>query len=402
MKKYLVKFVDGNGIKSSKQMYASEEKEIYDLLSEQKLVPVEVKPVAKSVIDLLSGDKLSTKLVESFITNLASLLNSGINLDRSLTLLSRSAENANLKSLIHIIQNDIRSGCTLADSLKKHPENFSDLVINLVNIGESTGTLDSVLSDLSQQLKFQEKINSQIKQAAIYPLVIVFVCVLSVLFILVSVVPQLSEMLEQVDDIPVYTQFLMAMSDFVRSTTGWISIAVVCLGGLYLFTSQNYNIKNFRITIKAWFVKLPIINGMQLLSLQLRFASAMMVTLRSGLSLTNALELSAGTLNDINTQKKMKDIKSKVQGGETLASSVEKSAMFSAMEVGFIEVGEETGDLSKAFTEIQERKSFEFDTKLSSLLKLLEPLLILLMGLIVGSIVIIMMLSIMSAQDVGL
>lgn len=402
MERFKVTYLDGNGGKIEKEMYAHHESEILEQLSESKFTPLTIKKASKSVVELLRGDGVSKATIETFITNLASLLSSGINLDKALTLLSKSADTASLKSLISVLQKDVRGGETFANTLAKHPEYFDSLVINLVKIGESTGRLDDVLVDLSEQLKFQQKIASQIKQAAIYPLIIVAICVISVLFILVSVVPQLSGMLEQVKDLPGYTVALMTASEFVRSTTGIISLAAFVVMTMFTIFSQAKEIKAFRMSLWRLFRSLPIINSMQFLTMQLRFSSAMMATLRAGLSLTDAVELSANTLPDEDVKSKLHEIKRRIQSGEPLAGSMEEASLFSSMEIGFIDVGEETGELTKAFTEIQQRKSFEFDTRLASLLKLLEPLLILIMGVIVGGIVIIMMLSIMSAQDVGL
>lgn len=402
MERFKVTYLDGNGGKIEKEMYAHHESEILEQLSESKFTPLTIKKASKSVVELLRGDGVSKATIETFITNLASLLSSGINLDKALTLLSKSADTASLKSLISVLQKDVRGGETFANTLAKHPEYFDSLVINLVKIGESTGRLDDVLVDLSEQLKFQQKIASQIKQAAIYPLIIVAICVISVLFILVSVVPQLSGMLEQVKDLPGYTVALMTASEFVRSTAGIISLAAFAVMTMFIIFSQAKEIKAFRASLWRVFRSLPIINSMQFLTMQLRFSSAMMATLRAGLSLTDAVELSANTLPDEDVKSKLHEIKRRIQSGEPLAGSMEEASLFSSMEIGFIDVGEETGELTKAFTEIQQRKSFEFDTRLASLLKLLEPLLILIMGVIVGGIVIIMMLSIMSAQDVGL
>lgn len=402
MERFKVTYLDGNGGKIEKEMYAHHESEILEQLSESKFTPLTIKKASKSVVELLRGDGVSKATIETFITNLASLLSSGINLDKALTLLSKSADTASLKSLISVLQKDVRGGETFANTLAKHPEYFDSLVINLVKIGESTGRLDDVLVDLSEQLKFQQKIASQIKQAAIYPLIIVAICVISVLFILVSVVPQLSGMLEQVKDLPGYTVALMTASEFVRSTAGIISLAAFVVMTMFTIFSQAKEIKAFRASLWRVFRSLPIINSMQFLTMQLRFSSAMMATLRAGLSLTDAVELSANTLPDEDVKSKLYEIKRRIQSGEPLAGSMEEASLFSSMEIGFIDVGEETGELTKAFTEIQQRKSFEFDTRLASLLKLLEPLLILIMGVIVGGIVIIMMLSIMSAQDVGL
>jgi general secretion pathway protein F len=341
-------------------------------------------------------------MIELVITNLSSLLSSGISLDKALTLVAKSTETASLSQLVTQIQNGIRGGKSLAESLGQFPEYFDELVINLVEIGESTGQLDKVLLDLSAQLKFQSRINSQIKQAAIYPIIIVFVCILSILFILYSVVPQLSGMLEQVKELPSYTVALMATSDFVRSTPGTLTLIGLAVSLFYFIFTDTTSIKESRQKIKLVLQKAPLVRGMVALSQQLRFASAMKSTLNSGLSITDALNLSANTLTDKDAQLKFLEVKNKIQSGVSLTKSMEDTGLFTVMETGFIEVGEETGDLAKAFSEMLERKSHEFDTKLASTLKMLEPLLILFMGVIVGGVVIIMMLSIMSAQNVGI
>ena len=209
-------------------------------------------------------------------------------------------------------------------------------------------------------------------------------------------------MLEQVKELPFYTLALMSASDFVRSPAGIVSLIGVSIAVIFFALSQSKEVKSLRSHIGRLVKQLPILKPMQFLTMQLRFSSAMTATLRAGLSLTDAVELSANTLPDDEIKGKLIEIKRRIQSGESLASTMEEASLYSSMEIGFIDVGEETGELTKAFTEIRVRKSFEFDTRLASLLKLLEPLLILIMGVIVGGIVIIMMLSIMSAQEVGL
>lgn len=402
MKAFKVVFVDSSGVKTTKQFTANDELEVYQELEDIDATPISVKVAQKSVLDTVRGDRITPSMIELVITNLSSLLSSGISLDKALTLVAKSSETASLSQLVTQIQNGIRGGKSLAESLGQFPEYFDELVINLVEIGESTGQLDKVLLDLSAQLKFQSRINSQIKQAAIYPIIIVFVCILSILFILYSVVPQLSGMLEQVKELPSYTVALMATSDFVRSTPGTLTLIGLAVSLFYFIFTDTTSIKESRQKIKLVLQKAPLVRGMVALSQQLRFASAMKSTLNSGLSITDALNLSANTLTDKDAQLKFLEVKNKIQSGVSLTKSMEDTGLFTVMETGFIEVGEETGDLAKAFSEMLERKSHEFDTKLASTLKMLEPLLILFMGVIVGGVVIIMMLSIMSAQNVGI
>ncbi len=401
MKTFQVTFVDVNGVKSKKAFTAIDEDDVFKQLEAFNATPITVKEAEKSLLDSIRGDRITDAMIELVITNLASLLSSGINLDKALTLVAKSSETNNVQQLVFSLQNSIRGGKSFADSLAAYPEYFDELVVNLVRIGESTGRLDNVLVDLSEQLKFQSKINSQVKQAAVYPMVIVFVCVVSILFILYSVVPQLSVMLEQNNNLPVYTVVLMSASDFVRTTTGTLSLIGVAFLGLFFVFSDNPSFKISRDKLREFSKRLPLIKGMVTLSQQLRFSSAMKSTLNSGLSITDALALSANTLTNKDEKLKFLEVKKQIQSGVTLTKAMEETGLFSMMELGFIEVGEETGDLAKAFTEMLERKSLEFDTRLSSVLKMLEPMLILLMGVIVGGVVIIMMLSIMSAQDVG-
>ncbi len=402
MKKYQISYVDASGIKGEKEFHATDEQDAYKQLKDAKLTPILIKEAKQGLIEGLQGSRVTSRMIETFITNLASLLSSGINLDRALTLVARSAESNYLQELIIDLQKDVRAGQSFANTLAEYPEYFDELVVNLVKIGESTGELDNVLLDLSEQLKFQDKVNSQIKQASIYPLIIVAVCVMSVMFILFSVVPQLSVMLEQAKSLPWYTVALMSASDFVISDIGKIALFSSIIVVIYVFKSQSESSKNFRVTLWRWCKTLPLIKGMHTLTQQLRFAAAMKVTLNAGVSITDALELSRNTIVDQDVQSKIKDVKIKIQSGIALKDAMEETNLFASMELGFIEVGEETGNLDRAFSEIQERKSFEFDTKLAALLKMLEPLLILVMGVIVGGVVIIMMLSILSAQDVGL
>ena len=183
--------------------------------------------------------KVKTSDIENFTTNLASLLTNGVNIDKGLELLTRSAENAAVEELISSIQNDVRGGVALSSSLSKHPQHFDELYIKLVELGESTGTIGEVLKGLSEQLKFRNHMQNQIKQAMAYPSIIVFVCFASLFFILKVVVPQLSNMLVGDKELPGYTQVLLSASDFVNSQYSLIVLTVIVLGIISFFKTTN-------------------------------------------------------------------------------------------------------------------------------------------------------------------
>lgn len=401
MKRFHVVYTDKQSLKTEKHILADSEQAVFASLREDGLTPVSIKE-EKSRGSSLFRQRITGKDVESLVTNLAALLSSGINLDKALTLVLRSVDKAPLQQIVADVQYAVRGGDALSQALSEYPEHFDSLSIRLIEIGEATGTLDTVLKGLSEQLKFQQKMKTQIQQAMIYPAVIIMVCVLSVIFILVSVVPQLSTMLQQKATLPWYTEALLSMSDGLRSTAGVAVLVAVGIGVLVFALSSNEGIVSVRRYILNVLKGVPLVKSLAFLAEQVRFASAMKVTLNSGLPLTDAIELSARTIAAPEMQTKLLAVGERIKTGQRLSESLESAGLLEPMELGYVEVGEETGELDRAFTEIQERKSSLFDSRLATFLKLLEPLLILFMGAIVGGVVIIMMLSIMSAQDVGI
>lgn len=401
--KFEVEYIDDSGHQHSKVIQAKSEKHAYAGLVQSGFTPVSIKQQNKPGDQFsLFKPKVKASDIENFTTNLASLLTNGVNIDKGLELLTRSAENTAVEELISSIQNDVRGGVALSSSLSKHPQHFDELYIKLVELGESTGTIGEVLKGLSEQLKFRNHMQNQIKQAMAYPSIIVFVCFASLLFILKVVVPQLSTMLDGDKELPAYTKVLLSASDFVNSQYGLMFLALF-VGLLVFFVNSNsMTIKKIKIKLLQWFLKAPLVSKLQVLAEQSRFSSAMYVSLTSGLNLTNAMKLSANTLSSLKHRSRVQGASKAIQGGESLSSAIESSSVLSSMDIGYLEIGEETGDLAASFNEIRVRKIEAFNLKLNSLLKILEPLLILIMGVLVGGVVIIMMLSILSVQDVAI
>ncbi|KJY95002.1 type II secretion system F family protein [Pseudoalteromonas ruthenica] len=400
--KFKATYLDKQGHKHQKIIQAESEALAYKSLTDIGFSPTDIKPLRKKSSSSLFAPKVKSTDIETLTTNLASLLGNGVNLDKALGLLMKSADNEQVEELLQSLQISVRGGAALSSALKKHPKHFDELYIKLVELGEATGTIGEVMKGLSEQLKFKNQMQNQIKQAMSYPMVIVFVCIASLAFILKVVVPQLSSMLDGSKELPVYTEALLVASNWINSSYGLISLAVIAALVAMLFTSSQAFAKAFRSRLLKVWLKAPLIKGLHTLAEQSRFTSAMYVSLRSGLNLTSAMKLASNTLSSLSHRARVQMASKVIQGGERFSNAIEEANVLESMDIGYLEIGEETGDLAGAFDEVRTRKIEQFNLKLNSLLKILEPMLILVMGVLVGGVVIIMMLSILSVQDVTL
>lgn len=384
------------GTKQRGVILALTQKEALDLLQAQQLSVISLSAVNASTPSLFAASNLSLADIEFFTSELALLLRSGLNIDRGIQLLNQNAQSDVFRQFTQTVYDGLKRGQSLSEILADYKA-FSALYISLVRIAEETGEMISIFDKLSEEIKYQVELRAKISQALAYPAVILFVCITALLFIFNFVVPNMSSLFRDQVDLPIYTQALLNMSSFMNRYQ-WYLLAFLSIGG---WTLWNYRHHPQVEQMMNWSkTHLPMLKTSGLLLEQVRFNSALAIMLSTGLSIDKALLLATDTVTVPNLRAEIKLALENIKKGEGLAQSLRQTKLFPPYFASLLAIGEESGELGRAFQEISDRSRTAFYKWVTRFTTLLEPLLILFMGAIVGSVVVIMMLSITAVTDV--
>jgi type II secretory pathway component PulF len=362
----------------------------------QGLHLVSIKAVSNgSTLNLFNSDKLSLDELEFITAELSLLLRSGVKIDRSLQILSKGKTNSASGKLLSELSLAVKRGESLTDALSHHPH-FDSLYINLVRMGEASGELSRVFAGLARDLMFRKELKAKIVQALTYPSVIFVVCILAILFVFNFIVPQMGGLFDGNDNLPLYTQFLLNSSSWMRLYQWWLFAALLCTVIACRYALQKGLINDW---LDDTLIKLPIFKSAICQIERIRFNTSMALMLDAGVKLDKAVELAAGTVKNRAIRQGLEAAKSKIKRGISLTEALGVSIIYPDFYVSLLEVGEESGQLSPVFEEIASRSRNDFGAWTAKITSLLEPLMILVMGAIVGSVVVVMLLSIMSVND---
>lgn len=363
-----------------------------------KIRPIDPSSDWKSALGL-SSDRVGLADLEFMTAELSLLLESGVRIDRAIGILQRSGKGAAISRLLSAIGRELKQGKQLSEALAAHPEVFDKLYVNLVSLGEAGGRLPDVFRGLAEDLRFQRDLRQKIISAATYPIVVASVCVIAVLFIFNFVVPNLETLFSDSSDLPWYTSMLLSSSEFMRQWQ-WFVIGGFFVIGAGLWRMRSHpSVVDFKDRI---LIDTPGIRDANSMVERIRFSSGLALMLESGLPVDRALTLATGNIRHGVLRREMSAAVEKVKRGEQLSSVLRQTRLFPDYYASLLEVGEESGRLGRVFDEIARRSRDNFASWALRFTTLLEPLLILVMGLIVGGVVVIMMLSITSVTEVGL
>lgn len=342
---------------------------------------------------------VSLQQLEFFTSELSILLKNGVKIDRGLSIIEQNTATPALKSLVGHLLTAVRRGDVLSQAMAEKHDVFTPLYINLVKLGESTGNLSMVFERLSLDLKFQRELKDKISQALTYPSIILFVCILCILFVFNYIVPQMSGLFSGVDELPGYTEVLLGVSQWFQNYQwylfGAIGIAIVALQSVK--KTPSWQSWSSRVLLK-----LPLVKNFVLLAEQIRFNSALMMMLDAGLAIDKAMKLATDSLKLDSLKQQMQVAQQKIRKGSQLSQVLRHSPLYPQFSISLLEVGEESGDLVPVFEELSRRAKLQFESAINKFTSVLEPLLILFMGGIVGSVVVTMLLSIVSVNDLGM
>jgi type II secretory pathway component PulF len=369
-------------------------------LQQQKLIITSLKENKKisKGHSFFERGSISLEELEFMTSELAILLKNGVKIDRSLEILKRNKKNSLAAQLLQDLHTAVKRGSLLSDAMAEHPKVFDKLYINLVKLGEASGDLADVFVKLSIDLKFRSDLKRKIIQSLTYPLVIFSVCILCILFIFNYIVPQMSGLFDGLPELPVYTEILLGVSRWMQNYQWFLFLGILFSVFSLIAAFKNPIVK---VRLDEFMLKVPFIKGALLVIERIRFNSALTMMLDGGISIDKALELAAGSVNNRHIRQGLIAAKENIKKGAGLTESLGRSPIYPDFFLSLLEVGEESGKLAPVFEEIASRSRSEFESWADKMTSILEPLLILTMGGIVGSVVVTMLLSIISVNDLG-
>ena len=350
-----------------------------------KPISVEEKVMGSKEIVLFQSKKIKLKDISLFCKQMSVMLESGIPLNNAVDILEQQATSKNLKSSLKIVSKSLKEGSQLSKAMLDQEGMFPDLLIRMVQAGEKTGKLDEVLEKMSEHYNKELKTSRQIRGAMIYPAVLAFLAVGAVLALLYIVIPSFSGIFEQSGmAMPLPTRIVLAASNFVRSY--WYILFGVT--GILVFLFLRYrSTEAGRYQLDRLKLNLPVIKGPMQKIVTARFASTLAILTSAGIPLVEAIESAAATTNNAVVIEKMKIANEGLQKGERLTGMITSTSLFPPMMLSMVKIGEESGSLESMLVKTSDYYEEELETSIKQLLSLLEPAMIIVMGVIIGGIV---------------
>jgi len=366
-------------------------------LMESGCYPISVKeqPLAscdKSKEIFLFSNRIKTRDIADFTRQLSELLDSGLPLFDALNILENQTSLPQLKDVIRDVRSRIKGGSTFSGSLKSRPLIFSDLYVNLVKSGEAGGMLGEVLANISEFLEKESDTRSRIMAALSYPLLMVAVGFISIFILLGFVIPKLTNMLVETGEaLPLPTSMLIGLSNIVRDY--WI-LLLILIGSLIFFVKTRKTNKAIRLIIDRLKLKLPVLGVLIGRSELARFSRTLSTLLRNGVPMLHSIKITSDVIDNRIIRQQIEAAHNDVKSGFSLQAAIKKNTDFPIFLINMIAVGEESGSLDKALLKVAKAYEAETDRIIKVLSSLIEPVIILIMGLVVGFIVISMLLPV--------
>jgi len=339
------------------------------------------------------GGKVNPGDIAIFSRQLATMLASGIPLVQAFEIIGNGNEKPAMQKLILDIKASVEGGSSLHESLAKHPLYFDDLFVNLVEAGEQAGALETLLDKIATYKEKTEALKKKIKKALFYPTAVLFVAVIVTIILLIFVIPQFESLFKGFGaDLPAFTQMVINMSRFVQHNG--IYLGAVFGGAIYAFIYFKKRSRNMRRALDRMMLKFPIIGPILVKAAIARFARTLATMFAAGVPLVEAMESVAGATGNIVYEEATLRMKDEVATGQRLQRAMENTALFPNMVVQMIAVGEESGSLDTMSGKVADFYEAEVDNAVDAMSSLLEPLIMAILGVLVGGMVIAMYLPI--------
>ena len=391
----------GKGAIKKGEMEAPNEAAIRIYLRQQNIVPTKVVSKGKEFkISLPFKKKVNQRAIAVFTRQLATMIDAGLPLVQSLEILSSQQEAKLFKNIIREIREDVEGGSTFAGALKKHPATFNELYTNLVVAGEEGGILDTILTRLANYIEKSEALKKKVKSALIYPATIVGVALIVVAILMIFVIPVFETLFKSAgQNLPLPTLIVMTLSKLIKK---YVVILIPALILLFYMARKYYQTQNGRAVIDRLILKLPVFGPLLRKIAVARFSRTLGTLVSSGVPILDGLTIVSRTSGNKTIETAILSARASIREGETIAEPLNRSKIFPPMVIQMISVGESTGALDNMLSKIAEFYEEEVDIAVANLTSLLEPFLMVFLGVVIGGVVIAMYLPIFQmASAVG-
>ena len=385
---------DRTGATQSGEVEAPHEAAVRTQLRRMQIKPTKVKQKGKDLFANVAfmQPKVKGPDVVVFARQFATMINAGLPLIQSLDILQSQQENRTFKKILKQIKDNVEEGSTLADAMGKHPKIFDDLFVNMVAAGEVGGILDTILNRLSAYMEKAMKLKRQVKGAMTYPIIVLVIAVLVIAVILIFVIPVFEQMFSDFGGaLPVPTQIVVGMSNFVKGNAVFILIGLGVLGFAF---KRFYSTDRGRAIVDDLMLKLPVFGPLLQKVAVARFTRTMGTMISSGVPILEALDIVAKTAGNMTIEKALYAVRAGITQGRTMAEPLGEAKVFPSMVVQMVAVGEQTGALDAMLEKIADFYDDEVDAAVENLTAMIEPFMMVFLGVAIGGLVIAMYLPI--------
>jgi type IV pilus assembly protein PilC len=378
----------GNRVKG--KTVAADEAAVRAELRRQGVVPMRVR---KQTVLFQSKGSVKAEDIALFSRQLATMLTAGIPLVQAFEIIGTGNENPAMARLILAIKQDVEGGTALAEALAKHPLHFDDLYVNLVEAGEQAGALETLLDKIATYKEKTEAIKKKIKKALFYPAAVLVVAAIVTTILLIFVIPEFENLFQGFGaDLPAFTRMVISLSEFMRSQ-GWL-VAGVIGGAIFGYLYMKKRSRKLREFQDRLILRLPVIGSIMSKAAIARFARTLSTMFSAGVPLVEALDSVSGACGNVVFEKGVLEMKDEVATGQRLQRAMENTELFPNMVIQMVAVGEESGSLDEMSAKVADFYEEDVDNAVDSLSSLLEPMIMAILGVLVGGLVVAMYLPI--------
>lgn len=404
MSAYSYTAIDAKGGSIEGTIEATDRGVVVKALTNQNLRPIAIREISAAKVKK-KGSFLTSKKVKSdhlviFTRELSAMVSAGVPLLRALSSLADHSESPALKHTLEGIIKDVESGATLADSLAKYPETFGEVYINMVRAGETAGILDEILKRVAFQQEKNASIRKKVKSAMTYPTVLVVITTLAFFGLMIFVIPQIGKILKDLGGpdakLPILTQVMLGISQFM--TTYWYILIPLLVGGAFALFRYLKTPKG-KAQLHHIVLRVPGINSIITKVVIARFARTFSALIGAGVAVLEAIDVTAHAVGNVVYEQALLDAAEKVKNGSTLSSIIEQNPLFPAIVAQMLSVGEETGQTDMVLVKVADFYEEEVDVAIEGLSSIIEPVMIVFMGGMVGLIAASVMMPIASLSQ---
>lgn len=395
LKTYLWQGIDAKGTRVKGEVHASNLTALKTELRRQTITPFHIKE--KSLLLTLFSEKIKTSHIVDFSRQLATLINAGVALVPALQIIGNS--NLRLQTLVTTIKTKIESGSSLSEALNQYPQYFDELYRNLIYAGEQSGTLGIMLNQIANYQDKQTKLNNKIKKALLYPSAVLLTALLVTALMLIFVVPQFQMMFQNFGaELPLYTQMVIKISQIFKLYSGWI-LSILIIAILLIKWVKTHS-PHYAYKIDFLVIKLPLIGPIITKAILARFSRTLATIFNAGVAIAEALKIIAGSCGNLVYTQAILQIREQIIAGLAMHTAISNTTVFPARVTQMVAIAEESGELAVMLNHIADFYEQEVDNAADNLSKLLEPALMIILGLVIGGLITAMYLPIFKLGNV--